>query len=166
MCVFSQGRKNSFFLLIPNWHGMGLPSKSHSLRSRRKTREFSCNKGIWARDKTGHTQEPNLWVMGSWHTRVSLARPFFLRPFFLSLCAAFFLACDRRAMAVAGQFFLVPANEMGWPNLHGYFPVPPFLFTTGNPCWIPVVDWHSAIKRVTSLNSTEIKGMSLLRSSH
>lgn len=47
---------------------------------------------------------------------------------------------------------------MGWSNLHGYFPVPPFLFTTGNPCWIPVVDWHSAIKRVTSLNSSEIKG--------
>lgn len=116
-------------------------------------RELSCNKVIWAREKTGYT-------------RVRLARPFFL-----ASVLSFSLRCVLSSLrppqaAVAGQFFLVPANEMGWPNLHGYFPAPPFLFTTGNPCWIPVVDWHTAIKRVTSLNSTEIKGMSLVRSSH
>lgn len=91
--------------------------------------------------------------------------------FFFAPVLSFSLRCVLSSLrppqaAVAGQFFLVPANEMGWPNLHGYFSAPLFLFTTGNPCWIPVVDWHSAIKRVTSLNSSEIKGMSLVRSSH
>ena len=28
---------------------------------------------------------------------------------------------------------------MGWPNLHGYFLIPPFLFNTRSPCWIPVL---------------------------
>lgn len=152
-CVFSQGGKQ-FFPSYTELARASLPAGIACVAGAINKR-LSCNKVIWTREKPRHT-------------RVSLARPFFFAP-----VLSFSLRCvlsSLRPQTSGGRRTvlsqLVPANEMGWPNLHVYFPVPPFLFTTGNPCWIPVVDWHSAIKRVTSLNSSEIKGMSLVRSSH
>lgn len=99
MCVFSQGGKQ-FFPSYTELARASLPAGIACVAGAINKR-LSCNKVIWTREKPRHT-------------RVSLARPFFLRPFFLSLCAAFFLAYDRRPVAVAGQFFLVPANIMRW----------------------------------------------------
>ena len=161
---FHKGEKTLFSFLYRI--GMGLPSKSHSLRSRRKTREFSCNKGISGTRQNGAHAGAQFMGYGLL-AHASLPRAsFFLAPVFSFSLRCVLSSLRPQSYGGRGTILSCACYEMGWPNLHGYFPVPPFLFTTGNPCWIPVVDWHSAIKRVTSLNSTEIKGMSLVRSSH
>lgn len=99
MCVFSQGGKQ-FFPSYTELARASLPAGIACVAGAINKR-LSCNKVIWTREKPRHT-------------RVSLARPFFLRPFFLSLCAAFFLAYDRRPVAVAGQFFLSLCLLMRW----------------------------------------------------
>ena len=96
LCVFSQGGKQ-FFPSYTELARASLPAGIACVAGAINKR-LSCNKVIWAGEKTRHT-------------RVVL---FFLRPFFLSLCAALFLAYDRRPVAVAGQFFLSLCLLMRW----------------------------------------------------